>query len=194
VNTKKPYQLLLVAACAAMSAPALAQVNFTINGMIEEAVCTPTVSASNSRWTGNVLTLPTVKLIDLDEATKTAGDTQITFDLPGCGKSSSISHMWVHFESGSVDGAGRIIPTTGTGWVRFEIRDVDSSGVMGNLVRAGGTATDQPGSGQGTAAAFTGTYPSRNASKSYIFRYYANQAVTIAGTVSASATYTVKYY
>jgi len=81
--------------------------------------------------------------------------------------------------------------------VRFEIRDVNSAGTMGNLIEiAAGpsTAGDFPAAWQGTAAAFTGTFPSRAVSKSYIIRYYATQAVTQAGTVSTAATYTVKYY
>jgi len=185
-------RLLACAGLCVASWSACAQVNFTINGEIKDVTCTPTLTGSG--YSGTTLTLPAVDLADLDMAGKTAGDTTLTFAFSNCAMSTNNSNMWVHFTSGSVDGAGRIIPTTGTGWVRFEIRDVTSGGTMGNIVQAGGTAGTQPTPGQGTAAAFTGTYPSRSVSKSYIVRYYANQPVTQAGVVSANATYTVKYY
>jgi len=75
--------------------------------------------------------------------------------------------------------------------VHFELRNDTASGT---LVQAGGTAGNQPTANQGTAAPFTGTFPTRGAIKTYVLRYYANQPVTQAGTVSTSATYTVKYY
>jgi len=183
---------LLGAGLCAASWAACAQVNFTINGEIKDVTCTPTLTGSG--YSGTTLTLPSVDLADLDAPGKTAGESTINFAFSNCAMSINKSNMWVHFTSPQVDGAGRIIPTTGTVLVRFEIRDVTSTGAMGNPVRANGTAGTHPTSGQGTPAALTGSYPSRSVSKSYIVRYYANQAVTQAGTVSASATYTVKYY
>jgi len=187
-----PFRSLLCACLCAAGLPGFAQVPFTINGEIKENVCTPILTGSD--YSGSTLNLKPVDLDDLDVAGKTAGDSTLTFAFNNCKMSTSKNNMWVFFESGSVDGAGRIIPTTGTGYVRFEIRDVKSDGTMGNLVQVGGTAGDTPTAAQGTHAVFTGSYPSRSVSKSYIIRYYANQTVTLAGVVSANATYTVKYF
>jgi len=192
MKVKTPYQLLLAGACAAISAQALAQVNFTIEGEIKDVTCTPTLTGS--KYSGTTLKLDPVDLADLDTAGKTAGDTTINFAFNNCAMSTNNSNMWVHFTSATVDGAGRIIPSSGTGWVRFEVRDVTSGGTMGNLVQVGGTAGTQPTSGQGTAAPFTGSYPSRSVSKSYIVRYYAKAQVTQAGDLTAQMTYTVRYH
>jgi len=177
--------LSLATVCA--SSPALAQtVNFTITGTIEDVACTPTLGGTGV--SGNTVTLPTVNLTALDAAGKTAGDRPITFTLANCGMSTASNNMWVYFNSGNV-AAGRMVSSNSQ--VHFEIRN-DTAG--GTLVQAGGTAGNQPTANQGTAAPFTGTFPNRGASKTYVLRYYASQPVTQAGTVSAQATYTVKYY
>jgi len=108
--------------------------------------------------------------------------------LANCGMSTATNNMWVHFNSGNVVG-GRMV--TSNSQVHIEFRNDTASGA---LVQAGGSAGTQPTADQGSAAPFTGTFPSRAASKTYVLRYYANQPVTQAGTVSTQATYTVKYY
>jgi len=185
---------LLACACVLASAEVMAQsVNVTIQGEIQEVSCTPQLTGTGV--SGNTITLPTVQVTDLGQTGKTAGDTTITFALSNCGMSLAKNNMWVSFYSSDVDGAGRI--STNISGVRFEVRDVDSTGAMGNLIEifaAPSTSGDFPAAWQGTAAAFTGSFPSSAATKSYIIRYYANQAVTQAGAVSTAATYTVKYY
>jgi len=186
MTLKSTYSLLSFAIVCAGS-PALAQtVNFTITGTIDDVACTPNLTGA--AVSGSTVTLPNVKLTDLDTAGKTAGNTPITFTLANCGMSTATNNMWVHFNSGNVVG-GRMV--TSNSQVHVEIRNDSASG---NLVQAGGTAANQPTANQGTAAPFTGTFPNRGASKTYVLRYYASQPVTQAGTVSTQATYTVKYY
>jgi len=199
---KSPFSrtLLLAGLCAAASPVAFAQssVAFTIEGEIEEVICTPKLIWSNQNGTfeSNAVKLEKVNLSDLAAQGDTAGDTVLEFKLTGCNMSNAKDKMWIHFISTNVDGAGRIVPTSGTGYVRFEIRDIDASDAVGDVVKvatshaAAGTA---PASGQGGFATLT-SYPNRSASKKYNLSYYANQMVDQAGVVSANAEYLVKYY
>jgi len=186
---------LFTLACLIASPAVFAQVNITVTGTIEEVVCTPTLTGTGV--SGNTITLPKVNISDFPSNGSTAGATQITFTLTGCGMSTAKNNMWVHFDSPSTTSGGLMVPTSGPNRVVFEILDVNSTGVVGARVRAGGTAGDQPNSNQGTAAAFTGTWPSRDASKNYVIQYYrssSNAFPALPGTISTSATYTVKYY
>jgi len=191
MNIKYATALLSVAISAASPAVMAQAVNFQIKGEIQAVACTPSMTGT----LGGVLLLPKAKLGDLNTAGKTFGDTTLTFAMNGCSDVNPGDHFWAHFEADQVDSDGRIIPTTGTAWVRFEVRDVDSSGVMGNIVKVGGTPLigSQPGADQGSAAQFDSGL---TASKSYVFRYYANQALTQthAGAVAANAKYTLVYY
>jgi len=178
----------LLAILTSASPALLAQsVPFVINGKVEDVTCTPVVSGPN--WSAAVLNLDTVKLSDLSAKGDVAGDTEITFTLLDCGMSDATSNMWVHFESANVDTNGRIIPS-GPEHLRFQILDGDTY----NLIRVGGTAGGAPNSEQGIAAPFIGSVPHRDAIKTYIVEYYADEPVTQAGDASANATYTVKYY
>jgi len=182
--------LLASGLCAASPMLWAQSVSFTITGTIQAVVCTPVLSGSG--YSGTTLTLQEVQMTALDQPAKTAGDRTVTFTLTNCGFSTATNNMWVHFTSGAVE-AGRIV--TNNAQVQFEIMDVLNSGATGNQVHVGGSAANTgPSSNQGTAAPFTGSYPSRNAVKNYIVRYYAKQAVTQTGTVTATATYTVKYF
>jgi len=170
-------------------------VNITVTGTIEDVACTPTLTGA--AVSGNTITLPNVTIADFPSSGSTAAPTEITFTLAGCGMSTTKNNMWVHFDATSVSTGGLIIPTSGPDRVVFEIMDVNAAGVMGGRVRAGGTAGDQPTNNQGTAAAFTGTYPSRDATKKYVIRYRKISSDTfpaLPGTISTPATYTVKYY
>jgi len=192
MNIKCSVALLSVVAFAAASPAVMAQaVNFQIKGEIQAVSCTPIITGI----AGGVLLLPKAKLGDLNATGKTFGDTTLTFAMTGCNDVNPGDHLWAHFESDQVDTDGRIIPTTGTAWVRFEVRDVDSSGVMGDIVKVGGTPVvgSAPGADQGSAAQFDS---GRNAGKSYVFRYYATQALTQlhTGAVGANAKYTLVYY
>jgi len=195
---KSPFTrtLLLAGLCAAASPVAFAQssISFTIKGEIEEVTCTPTFGGP--KVSGNTVTLEKVNLSQLANATDTAGDTELIFTLTGCNMSMAKDKMWIHFISTNVDGAGRIIPTTGTGYVRFEIRDIDAVGTLGDVVKVAtshSAAGTSPASGQGGFALIS-AYPNRSATKKYNLRYYANQTVDQAGVVSANAEYLVKYY
>jgi len=121
-----------------------------------------------------------------------AGEAQLHFRATGC--TGNVNYMWVHFTSPNVDANGRMIPTSGSNKVRFEIRNNTASG---SLVRAGGSAGNMPTSQQGTFAPFSGSHPtnaSRVADKYYVIRYYAHQPVSDAGTVSTTATAHFKYF
>jgi len=178
--------LLLLAAACAVSASAFAQVNVLISGEIQPATCTPNMTGIGV--TASSITLPPVSLSALDGIGKTAGPRTVTFSLPaGCDVSQN--NMWVHFNSGQVE-AGRIVSSNPQ--VHFEIRNDTETGAQ---VFAGGTALNTgPNSNQGTAASITGAPGNRMASKDYVLRYYANQVVSQAGSITANATYTVKYY
>jgi len=180
--------LVLLGSCAASSSTLAQSVNFTIKGTIEPVVCTPTLSGSG--YSSNTLTLPNVQLPQLDTVGKTAGEATITFSIANCGISTATNHMWVHFTpNGSSVQDGRLVSSNAQ--VHFEIRNDTATGTM---VFFGGSAGTQPNANQGTASPFTGSYPNRAASKSYVVRYYAKNVVTVAGAVQANATYTVKYY
>jgi len=193
--TTHSTRTLLTLACLLASPIAFAQVNITITGTIEDVACTPTLNGA--AVSGNTITLPNVTIADFPSLGSTAGPVEITFTLTGCGMSTTKNNMWVHFDSPNVSGGGLIIPTSGPISVQFEIMDVDATGVIGSRVRAGGTAGDQPNTNQGTAAAFTGAWPTRDATKKYVIHYRkvsSSQFPAIPGTISTSATYTVKYY
>jgi len=190
------HAMLLATLCAAASPVAFAQgsVAFTITGEIEEVTCTPTFGGP--KVSGNTVTLEKVNLSQLANAGDTAGDTELIFTLTGCNMSMAKDKMWIHFISPQVDNNGRIIPTTGTGYVRFEIRDIDAGGTLGDVVKVAtshSAAGTSPASGQGSFAPLT-PYPNRSATKKYNLCYYANQTVIHAGVVSANAEYLVKYY
>jgi len=194
------HAVLLGAFCAVASQVTFAQnsVSFTITGEIEEDICTPTLGGPKVTGSGNsyTVTLEKVGTSQLANATNTAGDTELVFTLTGCNMSNAKDKMWIHFISSNVDPNGRIIPTTGSGNVRFEIRDIDSSGTLGDVVKVAtshSAAGTSPTSGQGGFATLT-PYPNRSATKKYNLRYYAEQAVTQAGVVSANAEFLVKYY
>jgi len=163
---------LALAALSLASFSASAQVSVTISGEIQEVVCTPTLTGTNV--TANSIGLET-----------------ITFALSNCGMSSATSHMWVYFNAASITG-GRI--NTNHPQVAFQIMDVTSGGALGNQVNVGDASGTAPTPQQGTAAAFTGPMGSRSATKDYIVRYYAKEAVNQAASVAATASYTVKYY
>jgi len=155
------------------------------------------ITVTGTNVSGNTITLPNVNISDFPSQGTTAGPIEITFTLTGCGMSTAKNNMWVHFDSPNVSGAGFMMPTSGPARIGFEIMDVNSAGVMGDRVRAGGTAGDQPTNLQGTAAAFTGTYPARDATKKYVIRYRRTSSAAfppLPGTISTPATYTVKYY
>jgi len=179
--------VVLVAASPSVSAQPQTMIPLVITGTIEEAACTPTLSGDG--LSGSTLTLQPALQTELDQAGKTTGGQTITFTLVNCSMASTAANnMWVHFSSANVE-AGRIVSSNPE--VHFEILN---DTVSGNQVHAGGTAADEPDANQGTAAPFTGTEPDRGAVKHYVIRYYASQPVTQVGTVSADATYEVKYY
>jgi len=182
---------LLTLTCLIVSPAVLAQVNITITGQIDEVTCTPV--ATGTTLSGNTLTLAPKQLPALNASDPSVPGGNLVFTLTGCGMSSAINNMWVHFTAGSIDN-GRI--NTNNTQVAFQIRDIDSSGALGGQVDVGGTAAATgPTANQGTPAAFTGSFPTRNASKSYAVHYYRKGAIVDqAGTVTATATYTVKYY
>jgi len=182
--------LLALAAAASASIPAMAQVNITINGKIQEAVCTPVMTASG--LSSNVLTLPNKQMSDFNAPNMSVTGRDITFTLTGCGMSDTIKNMWVHFTATSITG-GRI--NTNHPQIKFQVRDINAAGTLGNQVNVGGTAAATgPTANQGTAAAFTGTFPNRGAVKKYRVNYYNTAIVTQAGDITATATYTVKYF
>jgi len=196
---KMKYAVPLLLAGASINTQTLAQsINFTLGGKIEAAACTPNIAREMSHASGggsataNSVTLPDVVATSLDTAGKVFGNTRIEFKASGC--TGNVNHMWVHFTSTNVDSNGRIIPTTGSTEVRFQIFD-NSFG--GTRIHVGGTGGTQPGANQGTASAFSGSHPAnanRVATKYYGFNYYAEAPVTTIGNVSAQVTANFKYY
>jgi len=189
--TTPSTRTLLTLACLLASPMVSAQVAVTVTGQINEVTCTPVVTGTT--LSGNTLTLASIQLPALNAADPSVPGGNLTFTLTGCGSSLAINNMWVHFTASSITG-GRI--NTNNSEVAFQIRDINSGGALGGQVDVGGTAAATgPSANQGTPADFTGTFPSRNAAKSYAVHYYRKGAtVSQAGTVTASATYAVKYY
>jgi len=189
--TSRYFRSLLALACALTSIPAPAQtINVSVSGSLQQSACTPNLVGSLAG--GNIITLGNVKTTDLDVAGKSAGEVELHFRAIGC--TGNVNYLWVHFTSPNVDANGRMIPTSGTSKVRFEIRDHTASG---SLVRAGGSAGNAPTPNQGTVAPFSGSHPadsSREANKYYVVRYYAHEPVSDAGTVFTTATAHFKYY
>jgi len=199
VKLKSALSVLVLVACPGISPAVLAQaINFTVNGTITDVVCTPDVVGSH--WSGSgsngTVTLNNAKSNQLETAGDTAEAAQIDFIVTACARSEN--YMWVYFESDQVD-AGRIVPTAGAAFaidrVRFEIRDA-STGNKINVSATGAGTGNVPGSGQGLPVQLTGSTGNRGATKSYIIQYYAQQGLTAAhsGSMSATATYTVKYF
>jgi len=183
--------LLTMAAAATTSIPALAQVNINIKGKILEVSCTPVLTASDG-LAGNILTLPNKNMSAFTTVNQSLLGRDLIFTLTDCGASTAINNMWVHFTASNITN-GRI--NTDHPQIQFQIRDIDASGTLGAQVNVGGTAAATgPSANQGTAAAFTGTFPSRGAVKKYRVNYFNPVLVTQAGDITASVTYTVKYF
>jgi len=186
-------RIFIALACLIASPVTFAQaINITVSGEIKEVSCTPTLSGP--RVSGNTIDLEPADITDFPALGSTAKPTEITFALVGCGMSAAKNNMWVHFSSPNNAG-GIMLPTSGSPRTGFEIMDVNSAGVMGSRVHVGGPEGDQPTSNQGTAAAFTGTFPSRDATKKYVIRYRRYSSLDVVpGAISTPATYIVKYY
>jgi len=198
VKLKSALSVLTLVACAKISPAVLAQaINFTVNGTIVDVVCTPDVVGSH--WSGSggngTVTLDNVRVNQLEAAGDTAEAAQIDFVVTACAK-ASVTYMWVYFESDQTD-AGRIVPSSGAALdrLRFEIRDAGTGNKI-NVSATGTGAGNAPISGQGIPVQLSGPPGNRSATKSYIIQYYASQGLTHihTGHVSASTTYTVKYF
>jgi len=195
MNIERSLSLYCLLIMTMVATPALAQVNITVSGKINEVSCTPTLTGP--RVSGNTVDLEPADLSDFPTTGSTAKPTEITFTLTGCGMSTAKNNMWVHFTSATTTSGGIMVPTSGSTGVGFEIMDVKSDGSMGGRARTGGTAGNQPTNNQGTAAAFTGSFPNRDAVKKYVIRYVRLSSAGFpvsAGDISTAATYTVKYY
>jgi len=159
---------------------------------ISPVSCTPTLSGARlSGSAGNyTLQLDPAVVDTYNFPGATGGQESFQFDWANCSVSTGINNVWVHFDSATVDGNGRVVPSTGSNKMRFELLDGT------NPITAGGAVGTGPGVGQGAGALFTGTNPNKTASKTYGVRYYANQALVAAdaGPVSAAVTYTAYYY
>jgi len=191
MKLKHAISLLSLAICAAASTSAFAQSTGTIEvkGFISPVSCTPNLTGG--KIGGNTLTLDEVVLTDLNASGAFAKETTFAFEASNC-STVGVDNMWVHFSGPNVDTNGRIRPTIGTQNVRFEL--LNGSG--GSQIIAGGTASGAPGAGQGTSAPFSGSNPSRSATKTYAIRYRAEQALGAAdiGEVASSITYNVLYH
>jgi len=191
----RKLSLVSLMACMAVTPFAQAQVmNITVSGNVQDTVCTPTIDGPGV--SGNTITLPSIAIGDLQTTGPTTYGREVRFRAINCAMSGSLNFMWVHFTSPQVT-AGRMVPQVGTTELHFEIQDVDSTGnPLGQVMvsASGTTPPNQPGAGQGTSGAFTGTYPNRIADKKYLIRYYVDTPVTQVGTLSTPATYEVKYY
>jgi len=194
MKLKTALSVLSLASCAAISTSAMAQSGtLLINGSISPVSCTPVITGPNVN--GNTITLQPAFINDYATVGSTGGAEAFTFEWSGC-SIAGVTNVWVHFGAGgaNVDGNGRIVPTTGSQNMRFELLN---DGTSGTPIVAGGTAGAQPNASQGSAVAFTGgPNPNWTASKTYAVRYYANQPLTIAdaGAVESSVTYNVQYY
>jgi len=194
MKLKNALSLLSLATCAAISTSAFAQSGtLLINGSISPVSCTPTISGPNV--SGNTVTLQPAFINDYSIGGATGGAQEFTFLWDGC-SIAGVTNVWVHFGAGgtNVDGNGRIMPTSGSQNMRFELLN---DGASGTPIVAGGNAGAQPNASQGSAVAFTGgPNPNWTATKTYAVRYYAQNALTIAdaGAVASSVTYNVQYY
>jgi len=195
MSVTRLFPMLFLAVCVFASSQVQAQiVNITVQGNVQDTVCTPTMDGPGV--SGNTITLPTIAIGDLQTTGPTTYGREVRFRAINCAMSGSLNFMWVHFTSPQVVG-GRMVPQVGTTELHFEIQDVDSTGnPLGQvMVSASGTTPgDQPGAGQGTGGPFTGAYPNRVGEKKYLIRYYVESPVTQVGTLSTPATYEVKYY
>jgi len=192
-------RILMLAIGGLASAQALAQLNFEVNALVKQSVCTPNIQRQlvpvSGVVTSNSVKLPDVYTDDLiTEGTKTG--VNVTFRASGC--TGNVNNMWVHFTSANVE-AGRIVPKIGntsntSSTLRFEIRNND---INGTLITVGGSAGSSPNSNQGTATSFSGSHPvdhHRIANKSYGISYYVKSAGTTANTYKADVVANFKYY
>jgi len=168
------------ASISSFSVSAQSSMAITISGEVQADSCTPTVSGIN----GNTLQLQPKTMSQMNASDPSIPGSNITFSVSGCTQ----NNMWTHFTAADISN-GRI--NTGHPQVQFQIRDLNN-GVLGGQVDVGGSAgTSGPSASQGTGVAITGGA----ASKSYAVHYYRSvPTVTQPGGMSASATYTVKYY
>jgi len=197
MKLKTSLSLLALASCAAISTSALAQSTGTldIKGFISPVSCTPNLSGG--AISGNTLSLPDAFIDDLNTNTY-AGETPFSFDWSGCTTSLGVNNAWVHFSGATIDGNGRIQPTSGSQNIRFEL--LNGSG--GSPIVAGGPVPGglmAPSAAQGTSAAFNPPAPAttnRSASKTYAVRYYRQNMLTAAdiGAVISSVTYNAVYH
>jgi len=212
MKRKHVLSLLALAVCASASSAAFAQqnigvINFT--GELTNSGCTYAMSGADVTYTvdGNNQGVGTVKLgsveiAQLAAAGDVAGATPFTFTLTGCNVTAANNSMWVNFGDAdpNVNSAGRVKTTGATANVAaslsLELLD-DNSGAPGTSLVAGQPAGAGPTPTQGTTATFSGSNPSKNASKTYWVRYYTEAAGLVAadaGPITASVKYNVYHY
>ncbi|AHG20262.1 fimbrial protein [Chania multitudinisentens RB-25] len=171
----------LIATCGFVSmAQAASTGTITFNGMLQANTCDVVVDGQTEDAT---VILPTVGVNQLDEATKTAGETGFVMALNNC--SGTLESASAFFEAGaSVDSVtGRLKNLVGTaGNVSLQL--LDASSPSQDVIQAGNQ-------NQVTNTTYVNV-SSGSASLPYAVRYYA-EAPTTAGTVISNVVYSIQY-
>jgi len=142
----------------------------------------------------NVVVLSKAGIPALRNAGNRVLGANVRFSSRGC-TGLYIDYMWVYFSAGNVDIEGRVIPSGGSGVLRFELVDADS----GNRIKVGTPSSNPPQpdvSYQGTAAQFQGpimTNQIREAVKYYQVYYYTPTGLTLGDVGQYSATMTANF-
>ena len=175
---------VLAISMAIVSTSALAASNNTVQfrGEVNSQTCSVNI---NGNPTAPVVLLPTVSTDSLKTAQSTAGDTKCTVNVTGCNSTSAATIKTV-FAGNSISSAGNLgntSPTSGaaTG-VSIQILDSDGSTP---LKFVNGTTVQ--------TTSFTKASSDTTASQDLTARYYAETAGVTAGTVIASAQYSITY-
>jgi major type 1 subunit fimbrin (pilin) len=155
-------------------------ISFT--GAVVASTCVVTLNGGSSSGT---VTLPSVPTTILAASGNTAGPTNFTLNLTGCGLVTGKTTVNAFFEAGST-----VNPVTGN-----LINSGAATNVALQLLVASTSAQIIPGSptqAQPTGVTLIAT-PGASGDLNYVVQYYAT-GVSTAGTVTSSVTYSLAYY
>ncbi|MFJ2975267.1 fimbrial protein [Kluyvera sp. NPDC087067] len=172
---------LLTLSLAIISASAMAASSNTVQfrGEVNSQTCSVNI---NGNPTTPVVLLPTVSTASLGTAQATAGATKFTVNVTGCNSTSAATIKTV-FAGNNISSAGNLANTGGTATgVSIQILDSDGSTPL-NFVNGSTVQT----------SSFTKASSDTTASQDLTARYYAETASVTAGTVIASAQYSITY-
>lgn len=171
----------LILSLAFISSSALAASSNTVQfrGEVNSQTCSVNI---NGNPTTPVVLLPAVSTTNLATAQSTAGSTKFTVNVTGCNSTSAATIKTV-FAGNNITSGGNLGNTGGTA-TGVSIQVLDSDGSTPLTFVNGSTVQ---------TASFTKASSDTTASQDLTARYYAETASVTAGSVIASAQYSIAY-